>query len=63
MKALTDKYECQFFSRLVKDYVGSYDIDQSIKYLQNVPIAWTSQTMEEYQYQFSQVVNILHQMF
>ena len=32
MKALTDKLECQFFSRLVRGYVGSYDICQRTKY-------------------------------
>ena len=32
MKALTDKFECQSFSLLVREYVGSCDICQRTKY-------------------------------
>ena len=31
MKAPTDKFECQFFSLLVKEYVGTCDICQTTK--------------------------------
>ena len=32
MKALTDEFECQSFSQLVKEYVESCDICQRTKY-------------------------------
>ena len=32
MKCLTDKFECQSFSRLIREYVGSCDICQRMKY-------------------------------
>ena len=42
MKALTDKCECQFFFRLVREYVGSYDVCQRTKYLQRGPIGYVT---------------------
>ena len=40
MKALTDKFECQSLSHLVREYVGSCDICQSTKYSQREPIGY-----------------------
>ena len=42
MKALTDKFECESFSRLVKEYVGSCNICQMTKYLQRGPIGYVT---------------------
>ena len=39
-KALTDNFECQSFSRLVREYVRSCDICQRTKYLQKGPIGY-----------------------
>ena len=38
MQALTDTFECQFFSCLVREYVGSCNICQRTKYSQRRPI-------------------------
>ena len=38
MKALTDKFAYLCFSHLVREYVGSYDICQRMKYSQKGPI-------------------------
>ena len=40
IKALTDKFKCQSFSRLVKEYVGSSNICQRTKYSQKEPIGY-----------------------
>ena len=40
IKAITDKFECQSFSRLVRKYVGSCDICQRTKYSQRGPIGY-----------------------
>ena len=42
MKALTDKYECQFFCRLVREYVGSCDICLRTQYPHRGPIAYVT---------------------
>ena len=40
MKALTDKFECQSFSCLIREYVGSCDICQRTKYFERRPIGY-----------------------
>ena len=40
MKALTDKFKCQYFACLVRKYVRSGDIFQRTKYLQRGPIGY-----------------------
>ena len=42
MNALTDKFEYQSFSRLVRKYVKSCDICQSTKYVQKGPIGYVA---------------------
>ena len=42
MKARTDKFESQSFSRLVREYVGSCNICQSTKYSQRGPIRYVT---------------------
>ena len=40
MKALTDKFECQSFSCVVREYVGSCDICHRTKYSSRGPIGY-----------------------
>ena len=42
MKAPTDKFDCQSFSCLVREYVGSCDICQRTKYSQRGPIGYVT---------------------
>ena len=41
MKALTDNFKCQSFSRLIKKYIESYNVCLSMKYAQKKPIGYT----------------------
>ena len=43
MQALTNKFACQSFSRLVSEYVESCDICQRTKYSQRGPIGYVTQ--------------------
>ena len=40
IKALTNKFECQSISHLIRKYIRSYDIGQRMKYLQRGPIGY-----------------------
>ena len=40
IKALTNKFECQSFSCLISEYVGSCNICQNTKYAQRGPIGY-----------------------
>ena len=40
IKALTDKFDCQFFSLLVREYVGTCNICKRTKYSQREPIGY-----------------------
>ena len=42
MKALCNKFECQFFSRLAREYVGSCNICRWTQYLRKEPIGYVT---------------------
>ena len=42
MRALTEKFECQSFSRHVREYVGICNICQRTKYAQKGPITYVT---------------------
>ena len=42
IKGLTDKFECQSFSWLLKEFIGSCDICQRTKYIQKRPIGYVT---------------------